>query len=468
MRRPLSSLLLLAGLVAAIPQAMAESDPHLRAAQFDQAMGRPFEALVNLLADQRLSHIQRQPAEAEQQLAELYLHYGAHQRAAELLQASSGVQDQAWFLLAREQYRRGLDEEALASLGRISVPLAEPLQQERLLMAGALNLRTGQLAAAEEPLRQLANFRDGSPSWVDPGRFNLAVALYRLGREDEARAELRSLGQLSGKDAESGALRDKANLTLAYADLKAGRFGDAESYFKRARLDGPLSNTALLGLGRLYADQEQYKKALVPWLELSKRDPSEQTVQDALLAVPYAFGKLEAFKQALEYYRRAMDVFQQEVGRLQQVQAQVESGAAVTALAEALAGEAVGQRSALTALPEESGAVFLRALYSTREFQETLKHFTQLQFALQRQAQWRTELQANTKLTAQQREALLARCDALASDLKLMSDKLRSYLQTLALDELERRRKRLLGYADEARFSIARIYDYAAKRWGGK
>ena len=48
-----------------------------------------------------------------------------------------------------------------------------------------------------------------------------------------------------------------------------------------------------------------------------------------------------------------------------------------------------------------------------------------------------------------------------------MVDRLQEHLKLLALEELDKRKQRLLGYAGEARFSMAQIYDYAAKRWGG-
>jgi hypothetical protein len=36
----------------------------------------------------------------------------------------------------------------------------------------------------------------------------------------------------------------------------------------------------------------------------------------------------------------------------------------------------------------------------------------------------------------------------------------------MAFEELEQRKQRLVQYFNEARFSVAQIYDYAAKRWG--
>ena len=48
---------------------------------------------------------------------------------------------------------------------------------------------------------------------------------------------------------ELAALRDKANLALGYAWLKADRPADAKRVLQRVRLEGPQSNKALLGVG---------------------------------------------------------------------------------------------------------------------------------------------------------------------------------------------------------------------------
>ena len=50
----------------------------------------------------------------------------------------------------------------------------------------------------------------------------------------------------------------------------------------------------------------------------------------------------------------------------------------------------------------------------------------------------------------------------------LLVEKYRHYLQSMAYDELDRRKVRLVNYFNEARFSVAQIYDYASKRWGDK
>jgi len=62
--------------------------------------------------------------------------------------------------------------------------------------------------------------------------------------------------------------------------------------FATANMTG--GNRLLLGVGWADAAQGDYKGALVPWTELHGRNLLDSAVQEAYLAVPYAFGKLRA------------------------------------------------------------------------------------------------------------------------------------------------------------------------------
>ena len=79
------------------------------------------------------------------------------------------------------------------------------------------------------------------------------------------------------------------------------------------RLDGPYSSRALLGDGWARAALGDYRGALAPWLELRKRSLLDAAVQESYLAVPYAYGKLNAGAQAADYYESALQVLRQRV-----------------------------------------------------------------------------------------------------------------------------------------------------------
>jgi hypothetical protein len=54
----------------------------------------------------------------------------------------------------------------------------------------------------------------------------------------------------------------------------------------------------------------------------------------------------------------------------------------------------------------------------------------------------------------------------LQSRLINLVSQLRIHLKESSLKELENRKQQLVSHAADARFSMAQLYDYAAKRWG--
>ncbi len=461
------------GLSLALP-ATASSllDPQIRAVHFDVRLGESLRAMTRLQAARQQGFLDHQARQADLLLGDMLLQQGLDLSAEAVLlrvgEAGGEQADAAWLQLGRLHYRRGEDAAALAAFARIRGPLSGTAQQERLLLEGELLLRSGRLFEAEQRLRTLLEGRKKRSDWVDYGRFNLAVVLFRSGREDEARELLLSLSKQNTKDPVLRTLSDKANLTLAYDRLEAGDIDAATDFFKKGRLSSPVSNTALMGLGRAWAAQEEYKKALVPWLKLSKRDSADPLVQDALLAVPYGFGKLNAYKQALQYYQQALSVFELELERVGKVEGQVNNGDMVRTLATGFSGDDVLEREVLPALPKASGASHLWQLFSTHEFQEMLRSYVRTEQSLKKITDWTSQVKVDDSLPPASRAALLTRAATLETRLTTLSGKLQAHMQSLALQELAQRRKRIQAYTDETRFSIAQIYDYAAKRWGGK
>ena len=85
-------------------------------------------------------------------------------------------------------------------------------------------------------------------------------------------------------------------MVLGKLMLESANFVDAERSFDRVRLDGPYSNQALLSAGWADASAKNYERALVPWNMLVERDVTDSAVQEAMLALPYAYSKLNVLR----------------------------------------------------------------------------------------------------------------------------------------------------------------------------
>jgi tetratricopeptide (TPR) repeat protein len=445
-------------------------DPLVRESLFYSYQGEHFNAITRLQSAQKSGRIKGDPERASLVLGGLYLAYGFHQEAANLFEAFLAkdqpldVRNEAWFYLARIQYQRGLYKEALTALGKIQGDLSEALQPERYVMQAIILMKDNHLDQALEMFKKI----NKDTIWWTYSRYNEAIALYRLGRKTEAESALEEVGRLRAGNQEMRDIKDKANLMLGYANLDANEPERAKSYFKQLKLNGMLSNQALLGLGRAYSAKNEHKKSLIPWLKLIERDPSDPSVQDALMAVPYAFGQLEAYKQSLEYYEKAMRVFQEEINKINAAAEAVSGGKLVEGLIRAESGESVSGFWTVGKVLKTPEGEYLWPLLTGYEFRESLFDYKQLRLSLGKLEGWSASLDTLKSLSDKRRATYQSRITHLQTQLLLASEKLNHHLQRLAYDELDRRKQRLVNYFNEARFSVAQIYDYAAKRWGDK
>ena len=339
-----------------------------------------FEALTRLLA---YDHWQRMPHhkdEAQLLIGGLYLSLGMHNEAGERFQrlltldVPTGVRNRAWFYLAQIWYARGYLDRADAALRKINGRMSPDLEAQKELLFGNVLMHEGRF---DEAIRLLSGWR-GGPVWSAYARFNLGVALVRQNRLSDADPFLSGVGSMLADTPELAALRDRANLALGFAYLQANEPARARPALARVRLDGPYSDKALLGIGWADAALADYQGALTPWLELRKRNVLDAAVQESYLAVPYAFGKLNANAQSAEYYESAVSSFEAESGRLDQAIAGIQKGDLLQRVLVKDQDARYGWFWQLKNLPDAPESRYLYALLAGHDFQEGLKNYRDL------------------------------------------------------------------------------------------
>jgi len=173
-------------------------------------------------------------------------------------------------------------------------------------------MANGRFADAARILRDLQNAK----SLQGFASYNLGIALIKDGKELEGRQYLDRTGQIHGNDEPTLAIKDKANLVLGSKLLQEKNFDGAKQVLDRVRLNGPFSDRALLGSGWADASQGRFERALVPWSTVVTREVTDASVQEAMLAVPYAYGKLNVNGKAALMYGSALEKFGAEVDKL--------------------------------------------------------------------------------------------------------------------------------------------------------
>ena len=389
--------ILMAGIL--LPQALPaddKSEPTLvRDAHFGEVLfyfyqEDYFPAIVRLLAAQKQTQLENHVDESELLLGGLFLSYGHHLKAAEIFErllaanVEQDIRDRTWFFLAKIWHQRGYLEESQRALDKIESEMPEPFEAERYMLQAQLLIENSQ---HDQAIALLGDWR-GKDAWASYAKFNLGVAMVRSGRVDDAADILEKLGKLDPLNEELSSLRDKANLALGYAYLQDRQPRAAKKPLQRVRLDGPFSNKALLGVGWADAETDNFRRALVPWMELGSRDLLDPAVQESMLAIPYAMAKLDSISQAADHYLNAVEAFYEENNRIDQAIDRIESG---EYLGEFLAQdplETTGWYWQLSALPESPESRFLFHLLATHRFQEGLKNYRDLNYLWRNLDEW--------------------------------------------------------------------------------
>jgi hypothetical protein len=376
------------------------------------------EALTRLEA---YNHWQRMPHHAiDSQLlaAGLYLQLTMHNEAGERFQTLLGdnipqpVRNKAWFYLGKIWYERGYYDRSEQALNRIQGALAPQLEAERMHLLVNVLMRQGRY---DDAIARLKSWQ-GPADWMAYARFNLGVALVRAGRLPEADPILTAVGTLQSDSDELLTMRDKANLALGFAYLQADQARRARVPLERVRLDGPYSSRALLGDGWARAAEGDLRAALVPWLELHRRNLLDAAVQESYLAVPYAYGKLNAAAQAAEYYEAALQSFSSESDNLDAAVARIHDGHMLDDLLGDDKDMRYGWVWQLKTLPDAPQSRYLYSLLADNDFQEGLKNYRDLNFLQHGLLKWDDSMEAFAAMIDTRERAYaerLPRADAL-------------------------------------------------------
>lgn len=394
-------------------------DPYYGQALFDFYQGAYFESIVDILSASDRDRLPNHGKDAELLLGGLYLSYGLHHEATDIFnrllaeRSDLETRNRTWFFLAKIRYQRGYFGEALQAIESIDGELEKDLRSELRAMHAQVLMALERYTEAAA----LLNRWKGPADWFHFASYNLGVAFVRAGDIARGAEILEEIGRRRGVDQEELlSLQDKANVALGFAYLQNDQLEDAKVTLQRVRLNGPYSNKALLGVGWADAEQESYRRALVPWLELRGRDLLDSAVQESLLAIPYAYGKLDANTEAARQYLLAIEAYVDEVNRLDVAIERIQNGEIVNELLAADEDPNVGWYWQLDDVPDNYESRYLYHLLASHEFQEALKNFRDLDALRENLETWQENISVFRHMLDTREDAFdarLARADSL-------------------------------------------------------
>jgi len=366
-----------------------------------------FDSITRLLAARQLDRIPHTQGEAELLLGGLYLSLGEHVEAGRIFEellnknTSEAVRNKAWFYLGKVWYQRGYLEESERALRQVSDKIDPRISAERYMLLAQLMMRQERY---DDAIAALRNWH-GAPDWTAYAQFNLGVALVRKDRLADAIPYLDRVGRIETRSEELLSLRDKANLALGFALLQAHRAAEARPILQRIRLEGPYSSKALLGVGWADAGVGEFKRALVPWLTLRKRNLLDSAVQESFLTVPYAYNQLSATGQAADFYNSAIESFDAELKRIDGSIEQIRNGNLLDRLLDDDKKDTLTWYWQLTTLPDAPESRYLYTLLASNEFQEGLKNYRELNYMSRNLNNWRGDVAAYDDMLDTRQEA---------------------------------------------------------------
>jgi len=476
MRRPsqwLSMGTVLAATAACPAIADDVRDLYFGEALYQAYQGQYFDALERLdpeLAQHRrvdepeLDSLQYHIRQADFSVGDFELRYRMHLRAGRAIKAvldadvEQPVKNEAAFRLARIEFQKDQPEDALHALERIQGTVPDNIRDDVEFLRANVYLALGRPADAVEVLKRVQT-AESLKGFV---AYNLGVALMQAGHVPEGLRQLDKAGQIESRQAATAAIRDKSNMVLGSVMLRSEDYPHAQLAFDRVRLDGPYSNGALLSTGWAGASARDYEKAVVPWGMLITRDPTDAAVQEAKLALPFAYSKLRVYGRAALLYGQALDSYGQELEKVDASLRSIRAGNFLTALLR----EEIKQDNVwvvrLRTLPDTPETFYLTELMASNDFQTALQNYLDLEDLHRRLITWQGGFDAFEDLIRLRRanyDPLLPQLDAkfreLDSQMRLRLEQ-RDHLQKRLQEILTAPRPAHLATADE-RVALERL-----------
>ena len=382
--------------------------------------------------------------QAEFAVGDFELAYRMHQRAGRAITAviEGNVEDQvrneAIFRLARIYFQKDQPGNALYAVERISGAVPPKIRDDLAFLRAQILMANGRFAEAARILSDLQNAK----SLEGFTTYNLGIALLKDGKEPEGRQYLDRTGRINSNDALTLAIKDKSNLVLGSKLLKEKNFDTAKQVLDRVRLKGSFSNRALLGSGWSDAFQGRFERAVVPWSTLVTREVTDASVQEAMLAVPFAYSKLNVYSKAALMYGSALEKFGAELDKLGASIKRIREGNFLRALVRAELKQDANWVVKLRELPQTPETYYLLQLMASHDFQESLKNYLDLEELRKKLGVWEGDIDAFDEIIEQRRAYYQPLLPAIDQEFRRLDSRMRLRLEQR--DRIEQRLKNML------------------------
>lgn len=317
--------------------------------------GEYFNSLTELLIGEEKDSFIHHGAFVDVFRGGLHLSYGMDKEAHRLFESVLSENDEgkkrknnisqqtemrAWFYLGKLLYKKNLPDQALNYFLKVDKALPTELHDEYVF----LKSKTLQQLTNEDRSIKITDTEstffpqpDSDSIWWFYITYNTAMESIKTidssslneeaKRLEKNKIAKRLLGlanqinqsRLAIYDEELLALRDRSLISSGFIALSAGSHQQAIKSFKQVRRENPLVTQALLGYGWAAIKMGDDKAALAPLQLLSRYSLSDSSVQEAMLAIPFIYERMNQKALAVSEYKKTIQEIDREMVYLKQL-----------------------------------------------------------------------------------------------------------------------------------------------------
>jgi len=214
------------------------------------------------------------------------------------------------FKIGRLEYQLGRCKPALRAFKKLKNKLSKEEKQEWIFYRSNCFIRLGSNIKAMQVLNDTV---DGI--WASHAYYNLGVSYDESSRNKSKALKAFKLAILlnKGKTLQEKALKNQINLSVGSLYLNAEKPDLSSNFFKKVYLDSLIAPQALYLNGLAKLELNDFRAATQSWFSVKKYPLVNQSVAEALLAIPYAYERSGYISQALEAYLEASNSFETEL-----------------------------------------------------------------------------------------------------------------------------------------------------------
>ena len=226
------------------------------------------------------------------------------------------LSDEDLFTLGKTQYRADNCKPALRAFKLLKNKLSLEDKQKWAFYRSNCFIKLGSNGRSAKVLSDMLG-----GVWASYAYYDLAMAYAQLSRnKTKAMVALRVADSfLNDKTKEEKSLSDRINLAVGALYLEVKKPDKAVGFFKKVYLDSNSAPRALYLNGLALLDLGEFRSAIQTWYSVKNFSLVNQSVDEALLAIPYAFERSGYISQALDAYLKASASFKRELGIIEKI-----------------------------------------------------------------------------------------------------------------------------------------------------